>query len=526
MKAIKISEVKDGLNQLIQNKETEKEQILALRDAINSFINLDSALEGEGGDAIRDHFVTLHLNAVILFNLFLEEYISALKEIKNSVDAFENNDAFIQTEFIETTVKTKLNQLEDMSSTLIESINNEYNLVSDIAGAGSVSSYFFNQEIANAREKCDSTVNKLGTLDEVNTASLENSEESINEVAKFTSKIKTWTNSGVFLTDKQLKEIETYYSESDMIEKMIENATKLSIEQGDSTIQGEVANWIGSMGNASKAYGVAKGAIAFQIMNSNMLEMTKDGKGNFVVTASSKWKKVNGKYGSKLAENIHKLLKQGDPASANPLRKYLSKYNNAPSGVLKQLIGMKPGTTKLSFGKVANNYSNVLVLDKNSLKDYSMKVDWKKTAEQVTDASKAKNLLKRVPYVGMALSVGFNSTEYYSDTNKNKSFAEKSGRFIAGLGVDAGIAGLTTGGAAIGTMICPGVGTVIGGAIGAGVGIIGSIAFEDKIKDIGENTADWLEERTNDLSKLKDNVKDGIKDLSDKASGLLSSIFN
>ncbi len=51
MKAIKVSEVKDGLDQLIQNKETEKEQILALRDAINSFINLDSALEGEGGDA-------------------------------------------------------------------------------------------------------------------------------------------------------------------------------------------------------------------------------------------------------------------------------------------------------------------------------------------------------------------------------------------------------------------------------------------------------------------------------------------
>ena len=82
MKVIKVTEVINGLDEIIKKKEDEKEQFLSLRDELNRFIDLKDALKGEGGNAIREHFITLHFPAIILFNLFLEEYITVLKLIQ------------------------------------------------------------------------------------------------------------------------------------------------------------------------------------------------------------------------------------------------------------------------------------------------------------------------------------------------------------------------------------------------------------------------------------------------------------
>ncbi|RFA33349.1 transposase [Virgibacillus dokdonensis] len=526
MKVLQMSEIIEGLQQLIQQKEKEKVQILALRDQMNNFISLDDAFTGEGGESIKDHFTTLHLNTVILFNLFLETYLNALKELLSTVQAFEKNNGFIHSEFIEMDVRKSLNQLEDESNAIIEQINNEYSQISDLAGFGKVSPYLLNQQIAAARNQSKKTIKQLVNFDKQSIASLKVSVNTIDDVASFITKVCSWTSNGIFLTEQQIKEIEHFYSKSNIIQNMIDSATKLSIQQGDSTMQGEIASWIGNLNNTSKVYGVAKSTIAFQILNSNMLELTRDGNGNYIVTASSSWKNVNGKYNSKLAQNIHKILKYGDSKATNPIKRHLSKYNKAPSGVLKQLIGMKPATTRLSFGKIADGYSNVLVLDKTSLKDYRMKVDWKKTADQFSDLNQSRNLLRRVPYAGIVLSVGFNTTEYYKEENRNKSFGEKTGRFAAGLGVDAGIAGITTGGAMIGSMVCPGVGTIIGGVVGAGIGIIGSVTLEDKIKDVGEDAGTWIEDRAKDFGELKDNLQGGINKIGDQTSDFLSSIFN
>jgi len=307
---------------------------------------------------------------------------------------------------------------------------------------------------------------------------------------------------------------------------MINDAEELSLEQSDATIQGQVASWIELMGKTTGAYQVAKGAIVATILNTGMLELTQDSKGNYIIKASAKWKQVNGKYESRLAENIHKLLKIGSGGSTNPIKRYLSKYNNTPSGMLRQIIGMKPGTNKISFGKVANNYSNTLVLDDAALQDYKMKVDWKRTTDQLTDAKQLKSYAKKIPGVGLALSFGFNSAEFYSDDNNRKSLGEKSGRFVAGLGVDGGVAGLTTVGAMVGSAIFPGVGTVIGGAIGATAGIVGSIFFEDKVKYLGESAGRWVEDTGKGIYNFGVDAVDNIADTISGAGKFLSGIFN
>ncbi|WP_078393953.1 hypothetical protein [Shouchella patagoniensis] len=127
------------------------------------------------------------------------------------------------------------------------------------------------------------------------------------------------------------------------------------------------------------------------------------------------------------------------------------------------------------------------------------------------------NTFKRVPLVGTIVSVGSNASELWKDENKEKSEAERTGRMAAGFGMDLGVAGLTAGGAAIGSMIMPGVGTVIGGAVGATVGIVGSLALDEKVKDMGESAGRKVEEIT---EKGLEFVQDNVSKVGDFVTGL------
>ena len=192
----------------------------------------------------------------------------------------------------------------------------------------------------------------------------------------------------------------------------------------------------------------------------------------------------------------------------------------------KEVIGFKGKTNRISFARIANSYSNTLVFDEKALKNYRMRVDVDSTLKQFSSADNLVKFTERIPYFGIAFSFATNSGEYYSDENKHKSFAEKTGRFIGGIGLDAGVAGVTTVGAGIGTMICPGAGTIIGGAIGAGIGIIGSWNVESTVKDWGEDAGRWLEDRTEDIGDFIGSAVDGVGNVISDASKFVSGLFN
>lgn len=530
MKVIKVDEVISGLDKIIDKKTKEKEQILSIRDGLNKIIDLNDALKGEGGDAIKEHFMTLHFPAVTLFNLFLEEYINVLEQIKKLVLSFDNENGLVREEFIKDDINNGLTKLEDLTHEIVNDINSHYNEVSDLVPNISVRTSQFDYQITSTRTILSDTLTKFADLDENSTSNLQSSSASLDEISAFISKIKGWTKNGVFLTPSQIEEVENYFLESNVIQDMIDSATKLSVEQGDSTIQGDIATWLSNLGKFNGAYDLAKGALAFQILNSGMLTMEKDGKGNFIVRASNAWtQNKSGKYNSKLAERVYKLLQYGDKNSVNPLKRYIGKAGKSPSGVLREIIGLNSATNRIGFGKIADSYSSsVLVFDKNELKNYGMKVDVKETFNP--SKGTVTQIAKKVPVVGMIFSGVTNSGEFFSDENKHKSGGEKTGRFVAGLGLDAGVAGVTTAGAAIGTMICPGVGTIIGGAVGAGVGIVGSWLAEDTVKDWGESAGRWVEDRAEDAKEFYDDAKDWVSEKTDNlisgAGDFISGIFN
>jgi hypothetical protein len=297
---------------------------------------------------------------------------------------------------------------------------------------------------------------------------------------------------------------------------MIDDAIELSVQEGDSTLVGAVAEWLDSLGKFNGTLSVAKGLVAVHVLRTGLLTLSKDGKGNFIIKASQTWLKgANKKYESKLAEIIYQLLEKGDKNSSNIIKRALAKYNRAPSGVLRELIGLHAKTNKISFGKIVEQYHKILAFDKNLLKEYKVQIDVSKTATQF-----------KIPYIAVFFSVITNSGEFFSDTNQNKSMFEKTGRFVAGLGLDAGVTALTSTGALIGSMVAPGVGTFIGGAIGATVGFVGSLFVEDTVKDWGETAGRWVEERVEDIEEFWDSANKAISNSFSNTKKFIVDFFN
>ena len=92
-------------------------------------------------------------------------------------------------------------------------------------------------------------------------------------------------------------------------------------------MMGRIAEWLDLIGTGNGALAVTKGVIAVNVLATKMLELEKNGKGNFRVKASPKWtQRANGKYDSKVARftNILKRrskLKQTNQKMARQISK-------------------------------------------------------------------------------------------------------------------------------------------------------------------------------------------------------------
>ncbi|MBM7604840.1 hypothetical protein JOC75_002844 [Metabacillus crassostreae] len=523
MKILKVSEVVDEIDQIIQKKEKEKEQILSIRNTMNQIIELDEALKGKTGEAIREHFTVLHIPVILLLNQFLDQYIIRLNETRKKINEYESDNGLISEEFIEVAVQKGLTKIERLTHDTVSQINQYYAEVSHLVYEPSVTTGTFDFKMIDTKEHLKETIEKLNTLDERCSSDLQSSAEDLKQLSQFIAKIKGWTNEGISLSQETVRDIEEYFLSTNTIQKMIDDAIDLSVKQGDSTFMGDIASWLDLLGKGNGALDVAKGALAVSILSTKLLALNGDGKGNFKVIANPNWTMgSNKKYESKLASTIYNIMKKGDKNSNNIIKQYLSKYNNTPSGLLRSLIGLNSNTTRISFGKIIEEQNTLLRFSQAELKSYRMKFDIKATVDQFTDAKKFATLGRRVPYVGIVFSITTNSGEFFSDKNQYKSDGEKIGRFAGGIGLDIGIAGLTTGGAAIGTLICPGIGTVIGGAVGAGIGIVGSWAIEDKVKDFGESVGHWIE---NDVADYVKDSKENVTEIFSDATNFVTGFF-
>ncbi|WP_079527550.1 LXG domain-containing protein [Halobacillus hunanensis] len=228
MKVLKVSETLTGIEQSIKKKEKEQEQLLSLREAMHKVIDLEDALKGEGGTAIKEYFKVLHIPVLLLLNQFLDQYIQSLKDIQMNVRNYETEDGMVREDFITTEIKNGLNKAVQMTQESIGTINNRFMEVSDFIGGSLVSTSLFDSQIDSARNHNQQTMEDLRTVDAQSTSKLREASSSLQGVQQLISKIQGWSKSGVFLNSKEINEVTDYYLRTGTIRDMIEQGVLLS----------------------------------------------------------------------------------------------------------------------------------------------------------------------------------------------------------------------------------------------------------------------------------------------------------
>lgn len=224
MKTVKVSEVIEDINTLIRNKKQNQKQLQSLYHEIHKIINLDEVLQGEHGETIKEHFNNLHRNALAFLDIFFGEYIRSLEDVKNNIEAFETEKGLIRMSFLKGDVMEKLIELDEFTNEMVADINKQYNEVSDLVAEGRVSTYYFNLNLAHAGSLIEKTATELEALDAKNTSTLTSAEVTLDEISNFAAEIMSWTKDDDSLSAAILKEIENFYTDSNMLQKFDDHA--------------------------------------------------------------------------------------------------------------------------------------------------------------------------------------------------------------------------------------------------------------------------------------------------------------
>lgn len=526
MKVLKVNEILPIIETSTVKKNNERTHIMDIKNTMDHVIEMEDALKGKIGSAVKEHFNRLHIPIVLLFNNFLREYNKTIQSVYDLTKQYENDHAIVRQEFIENDVKNGLEKVENLSEESEKIINSEYMKISDLVSSPMISRNELLLQINLSHEHNEKTITELNKLDQEASKLLKIPSDELKEIAGLVQEVTKWSADGKLFDTSTIKELEKYLENNDDIVKMIEKAVESSIKDEGSTITGELAELFGNLSQLNGISSSGKGVLVTSILLKGKISLIKDGKGNFKIIADPGWKKINGKYSSKLANMIYVALDKSSKVSWGSLSEKLAKYRKTPSHLLRNIIGLKPGTTVQSHLSILDRQHKFLVFSESAAKQYKkFPIDVKATIKEFTTKKGITNIVKKIPYVGIGVSVVTNSGELFNDKNKYKSNWEKGGRAAAGIGMDVGVAGLTTGGAVIGSMICPGPGTIVGGAVGATIGIGASIIMDDKIKKIGEKAGKWAGDKLKEVNEKKNKIVKDIKSTFSKTESFVAGLF-
>ncbi|WYQ43451.1 LXG domain-containing protein [Bacillus sp. FSL W7-1321] len=211
MNTLDVQEVLDALDEIVERKLHDQAQLERLQASIQKIIHLDS-LQGEGGEAIKDHFATLHLPVLAAFQLFIGQYIEQLKQIRSNLLNFESSSALIREEFL-ADVKNGLDRVERYAiadATAIESIRAS---IADLLPLPPFSMEPVLRYAQQGKDHVRVTAERLGNLDEANDTVLASAKSTLQELTTVVSQVANWTSGGVIASPETQAEIDANMEE-------------------------------------------------------------------------------------------------------------------------------------------------------------------------------------------------------------------------------------------------------------------------------------------------------------------------
>ncbi|WP_413366196.1 ribonuclease YeeF family protein [Lysinibacillus sp. 3P01SB] len=200
MKVLDVDHLQDGLTRNINRMNRLEKEMTAIQKAVEELTNMEEALKGEGGQAIRDFYTSCHLPFLQYFLSFKEEFNTILQQAQQALSSLEPmDDGHIVEEFLETTVEEGLTASADITTALTDEANAIMDEVADIVGLPKLDDTLVHESIADAKTKRDDTVEALHTFDSTQTAQLLPIETSIQSMKEWVKNIEGLFQAG--LTD-------------------------------------------------------------------------------------------------------------------------------------------------------------------------------------------------------------------------------------------------------------------------------------------------------------------------------------
>ncbi|MFC4619400.1 T7SS effector LXG polymorphic toxin [Camelliibacillus cellulosilyticus] len=505
MKVLKVSEVTHNIDLIIEKRTSEKNQVHDIQGAMKRLIDLEDALKGEGGDAIREFFLIAHVPVLLLLQDFQESYINELKNIKEAVGNFESNDGLIREDFIDHDVTRGIAKVEQTTHDYVNDVNSHLRSVSDIVSAFPASTGAFDTHIRNARTDLQKTVEDLHQLDRSNTSKLKSAVDKLNEIKHHIEKIKGWTKDGVFLSDKEKSDAGKSLGDN-VLQEILNKYGLITLLRNTSL---SVASAILNSGKLLKIGGLSfkmfkeKGKIFIKIKGNPIKSLRDFEKYREALIGSlgGKWKWDR--------DFLTQLVNKGVPLYNNEGKKVFRVNSN--KFIYSQFDDLGNYVERLKQTKVQVAKDTF----KNEMKFWEYFRGWK-------GASTITKLGKGAGVVGVGLTVADDFKDSFF--NDKGQFEYKGGKqikkFVVDTSVDigAGAASMATG-AAIGSAVGP-VGTVGGALIGAGIFLF------TNAKMIGDPPKSMVEVTKEFSNKIVDKVGDFTKKAAKKVEDCIGSIGN
>ncbi|WP_339165332.1 T7SS effector LXG polymorphic toxin [Siminovitchia sp. FSL W7-1587] len=566
MKILDVSQAITKLDKDIDQLQRRLDFLDLIDVGIERVLNMDGAFTGEGGEAIILNHAELQLPTIRAFRAHITTTIEKIKKMKAYILEFEPSENGVVTEdFWDTQMTRGLDKVEQSTEQSKQKVDEYAASVSHIMNLGKLDIDQVLNGIESSRKFASEVVDELYMLDNDGVDLMADVQASRTELDAIVQKAVEWTNAGgPLLQGVNIQDVKSHFKEM-TLHKEAPGVDMARLNRGDdrSLVQG-VVNFLGQDFKNVYDWGTvirdgARGAATAIMFGTKMLEYNPHTK---KLDVKSTWKSNGGVYESKWASKLRNLH--------DPTRKsFINPYAYKPSELLKGIAGLR-NVSKIGIGELLNRTSGPIVSYRNGQEfvnnfnsnpsgkffkslGNNLKQNFIPTIKSI-DVNKSLKNLKNLKNIDVkeslkklnprkagwqknlarganVLAVGLNFMEAFSDKHKDKSVAERTGRALTGSALDigAGTAGAASG-AAFGTMIFPGVGTVVGGIVGAAAGgYLANKHLGESVRKAGERIGSTVEKGWNKaketVSNVVNDVKEGAKNLLSGGAKALGSLF-
>ncbi|MGE7602377.1 ribonuclease YeeF family protein [Peribacillus sp. NPDC097675] len=509
MRTLHSQSLHSGIDGLLSKVKAQRKQANELEKVIHEFSNLNDSLKGKGGSAIRAFYQDWHIPFLSFYDSSLKNYEAVLTTLKEASTELESDsNGFIRQSFLEGELTTGLKNAQNVTIDLVDETNTTLDQINDIVAIEKLNDQTFLTHYQRAKSRIKKTIDNLGTFDTSQTKELASVEDDIQLMNNYLAEIQGVFSSGNFSIQ--------YYDGNQLKDKPAFSEVEKQVASRDMMTFGQMLTSPFAYINGKMSFG-DNFLVGYQAASSiSTIFLSKKLSIHYFGSKPTLWQKLKGNYEfsvkadpswtskGKHSSKVSKwLLDLSRSTPTNPVMQKLQKFAasyTSPSHMLKHLAG---------FPKNSNRLTGEYLV-----KGTTERIKSNGTTGLLSKAVGARGLTsvaKRIPLVGTPISAISNLGEFSNPENSNKSYAEKTGRFLFGFGADmAAIGGGAQIGATIGSIGGP-VGIVVGGAVGGLVGGVVSSTFGNQIKDVGEKVGEVADKIINKSGKVIDNIGSNIK---------------